>query len=208
MSAASPSAGAQGASIVRVFVLGVDPGLTRCGFAVVAPGPRGGGVARSLGVITTNRSSSLPVRLAELQREVEDLFDEFQPDEVAVERVFFQQNVQTALSVAQVLGLVMAAGARRGLPVADYSPSQIKAAVAGDGRADKPQMQEMVRTLLGLSSVPSPADAADAAAVALCHLAHGPVRRRTGDTVAATIGTATNGTTRKKDPGQMTGSGQ
>lgn len=161
-----------------MFVLGVDPGLTRCGFAVVAPGPRGGGKARTLGVITTDRSAPVAVRLGELQREIEQLLDEFQPDQVAVERVFFQQNAQTVVSVAQALGLVMAAAARRRIPVADYSPSQIKAAVAGDGRADKAQMQEMVRTLLGLSAVPSPADAADAAAVALCHLAHDPVGRQ------------------------------
>lgn len=184
------------ARIVRVFVLGVDPGLTRCGFAVVAPGPRGGGKARTMGVITTDRAAPIAERLGELQGEVEQLLVEFRPDQVAVERVFFQQNVHTAVYVAQALGLVMAAAARRKIPVSEYSPSQIKAAVAGDGRADKSQMQEMVRTLLGLSAVPSPADAADAAAVALCHLAHDPFGRQ-----ARMVGTARLSTSRSGGAG-------
>ena len=130
-----------------------------------------------MGVITTERALGTPARLGELKRELAGLFDDFRPDVVAVERLFFQNNSISAVSVAQAAGLAMAEGARRGLPVMEYSPSQIKAAVAGDGRADKMQMQEMVRTLLGLSALPSPADAADAAAVALCHLAHDPAGR-------------------------------
>ena len=160
-----------------MFVLGIDPGLTRCGYAVIEPGPRGGGIARSLGVLSTDPSHKVANRLADLRRDLAELFDDFRPSVVAIERVFFQQNVQTAVSVAQAAGLGMAEGASRGLPVMDYSPSQIKAAVAGDGRADKRQMQEMVRTLLGLASTPQPPDAADAAAVALCHLAHDPTGR-------------------------------
>ncbi len=164
------------AIVVQVFVIGIDPGLTRCGFAVVQAGPRGG-LAHALGVLRTNRDASTAVRLGELHDELEALIDEFRPDSVAVERVFFQQNAHTAIGVAQAAGLAMALAARRSILVAEYSPSQIKAAVSGDGRADKAQMQEMVRTLLGLVACPEPADAADAAAVALCHLAHsGPSR--------------------------------
>ena len=166
------------ATVVQVFVLGIDPGLTRCGYAVLEAGPRGGGKARSLGVITTDRHLDTASRLAELQHEFVSLFDDFSPTVLAVERVFFQNNLHSAVSVAQAAGLAMAEGASRGLRVMEYSPSQIKAAVAGDGRADKKQMQQMVQTLLGLRALPSPADAADAAAVALCHLANEPFDRQ------------------------------
>ena len=155
-----------------MFVLGIDPGLTRCGYAVVEAGARGGGRARSLGVITTDKARPTALRLAELQHELVSLFDDFNPTVLAVERIFFKNNLHSAVSVAQASGLAMAEGASRGLEVVEYSPSQIKAAVAGDGRADKLQMQQMVQTLLGLTAMPTPADAADAAAVALCHIAH------------------------------------
>jgi len=154
--------------------LGIDPGLSRCGYAVVQPGARGGGKAVAIGVITTKPSEQTPVRLAEIQREVRSLIREYHPTVVAVERIFFQNNVRTAVSVAQVSGLVIAEAVSGGADVAEYSPNQVKSAVAGDGRADKKQMQEMVRVLLGLTARPKPADAADAAALALCHLAHDP----------------------------------
>ncbi len=154
-----------------MFVLGIDPGLSRCGYAVLEPGRRG---ARpiAIGVVRTSPDDATPDRLAEIRAEVIGLLDEFTPSAVAVERIFFQNNVSTAVSVAQVSGIVMAEAASRAAVVADYSPSQIKAAVTGDGRADKKQVQMMVQKLLGLSAAPKPADAADAAAVALCHLAH------------------------------------
>ena len=160
-----------------MFVLGIDPGLTRCGYAVIEPGPRGGGIARSLGVLSTDPSHKVANRLADLRRDLAELFDDFRPSVVAIERVFFQQNVQTAVSVAQAAGLAMAEGASRGIPVVEYSPNQVKAAVTGDGRADKTMVQSMVQVLLGLSAPPQPADAADAAALALCHLAHDPTGR-------------------------------
>lgn len=128
----------------------------------------------AIGVIRTDPAHALPGRLAEIRHEIRDLLTEYHPHVVAVERIFFQNNVRTAVSVAQVSGIVIAEAAARSCVVADYSPSQIKAAVAGDGRADKKQVQSMVQTLLGLSAAPKPADAADAAAVALCHLAHDP----------------------------------
>ncbi|MGH1503672.1 MAG: crossover junction endodeoxyribonuclease RuvC [Acidimicrobiales bacterium] len=156
-----------------MFVLGVDPGLSRCGFAVVEPQRRGGRPV-SIGVIRTDPDRPTPERLGEIAREIDDLIAEFRPAAVAVERIFFQNNVRTAVSVAQVSGIVMAAAVRSGAVVADYSPNQIKAAVTGDGRADKKQVQTMVQSLLGLNGLPKPADAADAAAIALCHLAHAP----------------------------------
>lgn len=166
------------ARIVRVFVLGVDPGLSRCGYAVVAPGRRRRGVAsaqaRALGVIRTSPDHETPQRLAELKHELTALIDDYRPAVIAVERIFFQNNIRTAVGVAQASGLALVLGAERGIIVAQYSPSEVKSVVAGDGRADKSQVQTMVQTLLGLERPPRPADAADAAALALCHLAHDP----------------------------------
>lgn len=161
-------------SVVQVFVLGVDPGVSRCGYAVLEPRP-GGARARAIGVLTTSPDDPLPVRLAELQAELRALLHEFEPAALAVERVLFQQNVRTAISVGQASGIAMAEAAARGCEVAQYSPNQVKEAVAGYGGATKEQMQDMVQTLLGLAERPKPADAADAAAVALCHLAVAPV---------------------------------
>ena len=120
----------------------------------------------------------MPARLAELQAELRGLYAELEPDVVAVERVFFQVNVRTAMSVGQASGLAMAEAHTRGSAVVQYSPNEVKQAVAGDGRADKGQVQRMVQTLLGLAEPPKPADAADALALALCHAAHAPVRSR------------------------------
>jgi crossover junction endodeoxyribonuclease RuvC len=153
-----------------VFVLGIDPGLSRCGYGVIEARP-GGPRAAAIGVITTPPSDPLPTRLAELQRELRALIVEFKPDAVAVERVLFQVNVRTAMSVGQASGIAMAEGASAGCAVVQYSPNQVKDAVAGYGAADKLQVQRMVQTLLGLASLPEPPDAADAAAIALTHLA-------------------------------------
>lgn len=155
-------------------VLGVDPGLTRCGYAVMLGGPSGSAEALALGVVRTDRTSETPVRLAVLQSDIEALLDEYRPVAVAVERVFFQTNVRTAIGVAQASGVVLAAAARRGCAVAEYTPSQVKDTVAGWGGADKAQVQRMVQMRLGLAGLPKPADAADAAAIALCHLAMSP----------------------------------
>jgi crossover junction endodeoxyribonuclease RuvC len=160
-----------------VFVLGIDPGLSRCGYGCVEARPRGPR-AVAIGVLRTDRDLPLPVRLADLQRELRALIAEFRPDVVAVERVFFQVNVRTAMSVGQASGLAMAEASASGCEVVQYSPNEVKQAVAGDGRADKGQVQRMVQALLGLAAPPQPADAADAAALALCHLAHAPVQRR------------------------------
>ncbi len=144
----------------------------------------GGHRAIGLGVIRTSPDDPLPARLAELQHELRSLIAELQPEVVAVERVFFQVNVRTAMSVGQASGLAMAEAAVAGCDVVQYSPNEVKLAVAGDGSAGKEAVQRMVQTLLGLAEVPRPPDAADAAALALCHLAHAPVRRRVADAIA------------------------
>lgn len=137
---------------------------------------RSGPRALALGVLTTPTHDPLPTRLAELQCELRSLLDEFAPQAVAVERVLFQVNVRTAMSVGQASGIAMAEAAARGCEVVQYSPNQVKEAVAGWGGAPKEQVQTMVKTLLGLREVPNPPDAADAAALALCHLAMAPMR--------------------------------
>ena len=161
------------------IVLGVDPGLTRCGFAVLRIENPRSVVALSLGVIRTPADQPLPDRLGTLQREISDLITEFRPSAVAVEQVFFQSNVRTAMSVGQASGVILAVASNAGCTVAQYTPSQVKDSVAGWGGADKAQVQKMVQQRLGLSSVPKPADAADAAAIALCHSSVAPfVKRR------------------------------
>jgi crossover junction endodeoxyribonuclease RuvC len=172
---------ARATTVEPVFVLGIDPGLSRCGYGAVAK--EGGGRPRAvaIGVLTTSPSLELPLRLAELQRELRALIAELRPDVVAVERVFFQVNVRTAMSVGQASGIAMAEAAAAGCAVAQYSPNQVKEAVAGWGAAGKDQVERMVQTLLGLDQPLRPVDAADAAALALCHLATAPLLARLGD---------------------------
>jgi crossover junction endodeoxyribonuclease RuvC len=162
-----------------VFVLGLDPGLTRCGYSVLEQRAGRPPRAVALGVVRTSADDPVPTRLAELQRELRALFDEFEPTALAVERVLFQVNVRTAMSVGQASGVAMAEAASRGCEVEQYSPNEVKQAVTGDGAASKEQVQLMVQTLLGLPQPPRPADAADAAALALCHLARLPLVRAT-----------------------------
>ena len=165
--------------VVLVFVLGIDPGLSRCGYAVVDPRPRPAR-AVAIGVLRTAPADPLPIRLVELHGEVKALLDEFSPSVVAIERIFFQHNVRTAVSVGQVSGLVIAEAAGRGCEVVEYSPNEVKLAVTGDGSADKAAVAIMVTTLLGLRAAPATPDAADAAALALCHLAHAPLASAVG----------------------------
>ena len=157
-----------------IRVLGIDPGLTRCGYAVVDGRGPGNASAVSLGVIRTPASDPLPQRLAALRTEFGSLIVDFEPDVVAVEQVFFQVNVRTAMSVGQASGLALAEAALAGGHVVQYGPNQVKDAVAGWGGADKAQVQKMVQSRLRLSAPPTPADAADAAALALCHLSISP----------------------------------
>ncbi len=158
-------------------VLGIDPGLSRCGYgAVLATG--GSGRAVAFGVLRTAPADPLPERLAQLARDLEALVAELSPCAVAVERVLFQNNARTAISVGQASGLALVAAARVGIPVVEYSPNEVKLAVAGHGAADKEQVQLMVARLLGLAEVPRPPDAADALALALCHQWSAPLHAR------------------------------
>lgn len=150
-------------------VLGVDPGLSRCGLAVV-DGPRGRPVAVRAGVVRTPAGDPVAERLAALHREVAGLVATAAPDVVAVERVFFSANVRTAMGVGQAAGVVLLAAAQAGVLVVEYTPTQVKAVVTGDGAADKAQVAYMVAAALRLPEPPRPSDAADALALALCHL--------------------------------------
>lgn len=159
-------------------MLGIDPGLTRCGFAVVDGRGPSAAIAVTMGVIRTPSGEELPSRLSSLRDELVALLHEFEPDVVSVERVFFQTNVRTAMSVGQASGLALCEAAAAGCEVVQYTPNEVKNTVAGYGAATKQQIQKMVQTRLNLSQPPKPADAADAAALALCHLAVAPISRR------------------------------
>jgi crossover junction endodeoxyribonuclease RuvC len=152
-----------------VLVLGVDPGLATMGYGLVCE-TTGGLQAVDYGVVTTSPNIPLPQRLQQLYRELSDLVAKHQPDEGAMEELFFSRNVRTAMSVGQARGVALLALADAGLPVTDYTPLTIKQAVSGFGAADKIQMQTTVKLLLRLDSLPNPDDAADALAVAICHL--------------------------------------
>jgi crossover junction endodeoxyribonuclease RuvC len=165
------------ATIERVYVLGIDPGLSRCGYGLVEQHPSGTR-AVAVGVLRTEPSRPVPDRLAELQLDLRALLAEHRPAVVAIERVLFQVNVRTAISVAQAAGIAMAEAVAAGAEVVEYSPNQVKQAVAGVGGASKDQMERMVQTLLGIAQPLRPVDAADAVALALCHLAHAPLRSR------------------------------
>ncbi len=154
-------------------VLGVDPGLTRCGLGVVEGSVGGTLRAVAVDVIRTPADADLGARLAMIQARLEQWLEEYRPDAVAVERVFSQHNVRTVMGTAQVSGVAIAAAARRGLPVVLHTPSEVKAAVTGSGRADKAQVTTMVTRLLRLAERPAPADAADALALAMCHIWRG-----------------------------------
>ena len=158
-----------------MFALGIDPGLSRCGYgAVVAEGPVLRAVAT--GHLTTPVDQDLSTRLGLLLADLRELMVSYQPDVVVVERVLFQANARTAMSVGQASGLALAVAAEAGIPVAQYSPNEVKQAVVGYGSATKDQVQRMVQVLLGLAEVPRPADRADALALAICHLSGSRLR--------------------------------
>ena len=156
-----------------VRVLGVDPGLTRCGVGVVDGAPGRALALVRVGVIRTSATDDVAARLLAIETEIESWLDACQPDAVAVERVFSQQNVRTVMGTAQAGAIAIASAARRGLPVALHTPSEVKAAVTGNGRAGKEQVTAMVTKLLRITDPPRPADAADALALAICHLWRG-----------------------------------
>jgi crossover junction endodeoxyribonuclease RuvC len=160
-----------------VFALGVDPGLSRCGYGAVT-NVSGALRAEAFGHLTTPTDLPIAERLAILWGDLEALIDELKPDVMVVERVLFQVNARTAMSVGQASGLALAVAARAGCPVVQYSPNEVKLAVTGYGSATKEQVQEMVRVLLNLPEAPRPADRADALALAVCHLSGAGLRAK------------------------------
>ncbi|MBM7775916.1 crossover junction endodeoxyribonuclease RuvC [Actinokineospora baliensis] len=173
-------------------VLGVDPGLTRLGIAVVDGGAGRAVRAVAVDVVRTPVEDELPTRLLKVSDALEQWLSRHSPDVVAIERVFSQHNVRTAMATAQAAGVVALAAARRDLPVMFHTPSEVKAAVTGSGRADKAQVTLMVTKLLGLAEAPKPADAADALALAICHLWRAPVRNRMAEAEARAAELARN----------------
>jgi crossover junction endodeoxyribonuclease RuvC len=161
-----------------VRVLGIDPGLTRCGVGVVEGVP--GRPCKLIGyyVVYSEPDEDIALRLLHLDKSLSDLVTEHRPQSVAVERVFSQHNVRSVMGTAQASGVAILAGARAGLPVRTYTPSEVKAAVTGSGTAGKAQVTNMVTRLLSLDAPPRPADAADALALAICHIWRGGTRSR------------------------------
>lgn len=150
-------------------VLGIDPGLTRCGIGIVdSTGPQKLEMV-GVGVIKTDPDAALELRLLELEKEIQIWIKKFKPDVIAVERVFSHLNVKTAMSTGQAAGVALLLAAKAGIPVVMHTPSEVKAAVTGSGRADKKQVANMVKRLLKLKEIPKPVDSTDALALAICH---------------------------------------
>ncbi|MGO9780375.1 MAG: crossover junction endodeoxyribonuclease RuvC [Streptosporangiaceae bacterium] len=165
-------------------VLGVDPGLTRCGLGVIEGAPGRALRLIEVGVARTPADDDVSLRLLALEEQFEAWLTAYRPDAVAVERVFSQRNVRTVMGTAQAGAVAIVCAARRGLPVALHTPSEVKAAVTGNGRADKQQVTAMVVRLLRLADPPRPADASDALALAICHLWRGGTHSRLEAAVA------------------------
>jgi len=159
-------------------VLGVDPGLTRCGIGVIEGDPGRPLRLIDTGVISTPAADEIGARLLALEGGIDTWLARYHPDAVAVERVFSQHNVRTVMGTAQAGAVAIVCAARRGVPVALHTPSEVKAAVTGSGRAGKQQVTEMVTRLLRLADPPRPADSADALALAICHLWRGAAEQR------------------------------
>ena len=161
-----------------MIAIGFDPGTARLGYGVIEsePDPR----PVDYGVIVTDHDLPMAERLLVIHDAVIELIDRYEPGAVAVELLFFARNVTTAMTVGQARGVILLAAAQRAVPVAEYAPSEVKQAVVGYGKVDKRQIQEMVRIMLGLDDLPRPDDAADALAVAICHVQVAPFRSRVG----------------------------
>ena len=169
-------------------VLGVDPGLTRCGLGIVDSGKSSQDLQMSgVGVILTPTDAPLEQRLLQLEAGLLNWIEEFKPDVVAVERVFSQHNVRTAMATGQAAGVALLIAARAGIPIALHTPSEVKASVTGSGRADKKQVANMVVRILKLDEAPKPVDATDALALAICHHWRGAGNAR----IAAALATLT-----------------
>jgi crossover junction endodeoxyribonuclease RuvC len=169
-------------------VLGIDPGLTRCGYGVLDAGKGREAHLVDVGVVRSSPSDGIDLRLLEISRGIEAELEEHAPDVVAIERVFSQKNTSTVMGTAQVSGIAILLAAQRGIRIDLHTPSEVKAAVTGNGRADKKQIQTMLVKLLHLSEAPRPADAADAVAIALTQIWRGPGPVRLDSSGAARTG--------------------
>jgi crossover junction endodeoxyribonuclease RuvC len=152
-----------------MIVIGIDPGLAIVGFGVIST-KNGTITPISYGCIRTSAENKNPQRLAQIYSEVNSLIEKYNPEIIAVERLFFNTNVTTAMSVSEARGVIFLAAQQKNIPVFEYTPSQVKQAITGSGRADKKQMQEMIRRLLNLDEIPQPDDAADGLSIAICHI--------------------------------------
>jgi crossover junction endodeoxyribonuclease RuvC len=166
-------------------VLGIDPGLTRCGVGIVSGTPGSTLLLEGVGVIMTPADNDLDHRLLSLHSEITQWVQKYSPDLIAVERVFSQHNVRTVMGTAQAAGIALLVAAQNNIPVFMHTPSEVKAAVTGSGRANKAQVSEMVKRLLNLQEIPKPADSADALALAICHIWRGGANSKIKDAVAA-----------------------
>ncbi len=185
---------------MRVF--GIDPGSERTGYGCVdSDGSRHRLVA--CGAIVTSPRLGFPAQLLRIHQQLAALLAEHRPECVAVESVFYAANVRSALKLGHARGVAMLAAAQQGVPIAEYTPAEIKRAVVGDGRAEKHQVQEMVRLLLGLRAVPEPNDAADALAVAICHLHSVPAVRASAPTGHGTRRRAVTNWRNYRPPGDL-----
>ncbi len=162
-------------TVEHMFVLGIDPGLTRTGYGIIESSA-GKDRAVTAGVIRTDPDLPIALRLVELRADIESILDEHDIDAAAIEQVFVNRNRNTAMAVARASGVIMESIAQRGIEIAEYTPSQMKMAVTGSGSADKQQLSSVVAMRLGLSAVGGPADAADALGIAMCHAQHQPLR--------------------------------
>jgi crossover junction endodeoxyribonuclease RuvC len=166
-------------------VLGIDPGLTRCGVGIVSGTPGSTLLLEGVGVIMTPADNDLDHRLLSLHSEITQWVQKYSPDVIAVERVFSQHNVRTVMGTAQAAGIALLVAAQNNIPVFMHTPSEVKAAVTGSGRANKAQVSEMVKGLLNLQEIPKPADSADALALAICHIWRGGANSKIKSAVAA-----------------------
>jgi crossover junction endodeoxyribonuclease RuvC len=168
-----------------IRVLGVDPGLTRCGVGVISGAAGTPLQLIGVGVILTPSTTALELRLLQLERELTQWVELHKPDVIAVERVFAQHNVRTVMGTGQAAGIALLVAARAGIPVVMHTPSEVKAAVTGSGRANKVQVAEMVKRLLSLKEIPKPVDSTDALALAICHIWRGAGNTKLETAVAA-----------------------
>ena len=166
-------------------VLGIDPGLTRCGIGIVSGAPGSTLSLDGVGVIMTPTEADLDHRLLSLHSEITQWVQKYSPDVIAVERVFSQHTVRTVMGTAQAAGIALLVAAQNNIPVFMHTPSEVKAAVTGSGRANKSQVSEMVKRLLKLQEIPKPADSADALALAICHIWRGGANSKIKSAVAA-----------------------